>query len=172
MKDVFLPSIDADIDLLIGTNVPKLMEPWRVINSNGNGPFATKTLLGWVVSGLLHDENTGLNKQGKPYVYSHQIFVETVRDLLVQQYNHDFRESAYEKEEMSQEDLRFLNIMNTSFKLQDGHYQLPLPFKGDPKMPNNQLMAEQRAESLKQKFGRNFIFKEEYTMFMNAMWTC
>ncbi|XP_061160072.1 uncharacterized protein LOC133170892 isoform X1 [Syngnathus typhle] len=116
LKDVFLPTIDADIDLLIGTNVPKLMEPWRVINSNGNGPFATKTLLGWVVSGLLHDEHTSLSKQGKTYVYTNRISVEIVRDLLVQQLNHDFPESTYEKEEMSQEDLRFLNIMNTSVK--------------------------------------------------------
>ncbi|TWW55967.1 hypothetical protein D4764_09G0010170 [Takifugu flavidus] len=170
LKDVCLPSIDADIDLLIGTNVPKLIEPWKVINSSDNGPFATKTLLGWVVSGLLHDEHTYPNKQGKP-VYSHRNSVETVRDLLVQQYNHDFPESAYEKEEMSQEDLRFLDMMNTYVKVQDGHYQLPLPFKGDPKMPNNRLMAEERAESLKRKFGRN-IFKEEYTLFMNAMLKC
>lgn len=66
-----LPSIDADIDLLIGTNMPKIMEPWKVINSNDNGPFATKTLLGWVVSGL-HDGHICPNKQGKP-VYSHRL---------------------------------------------------------------------------------------------------
>ncbi|XP_061159982.1 uncharacterized protein LOC133170834 [Syngnathus typhle] len=172
LKDVFLPTIDADIDLLIGTNVPKLMEPWRVINSNGNGPFATKTLLGWVVSGLLHDEHTSLSKQGKTYVYTNRISVEIVRDLLVQQLNHDFPESTYEKEEMSQEDLRFLNIMNTSVKVQDGHYQLPLPFKGHPRMPNNRMMAAQRAELLRRKFGRNTIFWEEYTLFMNTMVKC
>ncbi|XP_049329531.1 uncharacterized protein LOC125794101 [Astyanax mexicanus] len=148
------------------------MEPWRVINSHGNGPFATKTLLGWVVSGLLHNEHTRFNKQGKPYVYSHRISVETLHDLLIQQYNHDFPESAYEKEEMSQDELRFLDIMNSSIKVKDGHYQLPLPFKGDPKMPNNRLMAEQRAESLKRKFGRNTVFKEEYTLLMNGMLKC
>ncbi|KAL7877734.1 hypothetical protein SRHO_G00043770 [Serrasalmus rhombeus] len=148
------------------------MEPWRVVNSKGNGPFAIKTLLGWVVSGLLHDEHVCLNKHGKPYVCSHRISVERVSELLVQQFNHDFPESAYEKVEMSQEDLRFLDIMDTSAKLQDGHYYLPLPFKRGPKMPNNQLMAEQRAVSLKRKFGRNKTFQEEYKLFMDIILKC
>ncbi|KAL7843912.1 hypothetical protein SRHO_G00224510 [Serrasalmus rhombeus] len=148
------------------------MEQWRVVNSKGNGPFAIKTLLGWVVSGLLHDEHICLNKHGKPYVCSHQISVERVSELLVQQFNHDFPESAYEKVEMSQEDLRFLDIMDTSAKLQDGHYQLPLPFKRGPKMPNNRLMAEQRAVSLKRELGRNKTFQEEYKLFMDTFLKC
>ena len=34
-------------------NVPKAMEPWQIINSQSNGPYAVKTLLGWVVNGPL-----------------------------------------------------------------------------------------------------------------------
>ncbi|KAI2645448.1 Gag-Pol polyprotein [Labeo rohita] len=142
LKDVYLPSINADIDLLIGMNVPKLMEPWRIINSMGNGPFAIRTLLGWVVNGLLHGEHTCLNMQGKPYVYANRISVEDLNELLIRQFNQDFPENSYEKVEMSQEDLRFLQMMDTSAKLKDGHYHLPLPFKRDPDMPNNRQMAE------------------------------
>lgn len=43
--------------MLIGTNVPKLLEPWEVINSQGNGPYAVRTVLGWVVNGLLAGSN-------------------------------------------------------------------------------------------------------------------
>lgn len=68
---------------------------------------------------------------------------------------------------MSQKDLRFLEIMDTSAKLQDGDYQLSLPFKRDLRMPNNQQMAEQRAVSLNLKFSRNKTFKEEMTSLHN-----
>lgn len=46
LKDVRLHSIDADIDLLIGTGAPAIMEPWQVINSQGEGQYAVRTLLG------------------------------------------------------------------------------------------------------------------------------
>ena len=42
------------MDLLIGVNVPKAMEPWRIINSQRNGPYAVRTRLGWVVNGPLN----------------------------------------------------------------------------------------------------------------------
>ncbi|KAL7825870.1 hypothetical protein SRHO_G00336080 [Serrasalmus rhombeus] len=39
-------------------------------------------------------------------------------------------------------------------------------------MPNNRLMAEQRAMSLKRKFGRNKTFQEEYKLFMDTILKC
>lgn len=55
LKEVKLPYIDADIGLLIGNDIPQLMEPWNVINSQGTGPYAVDTRIGWVVNGLLHE---------------------------------------------------------------------------------------------------------------------
>ncbi|KAJ8357950.1 hypothetical protein AAFF_G00048870 [Aldrovandia affinis] len=49
LKEVQIPRLEAEIGLLIGTNAPRAMEPWRVINSEGDGPYAVKTTLGWVV---------------------------------------------------------------------------------------------------------------------------
>ena len=45
-----ISTTDSDVDLLIGVNVPKAMEPWDVISSADEGPFAVKTLLGWVIN--------------------------------------------------------------------------------------------------------------------------
>lgn len=53
LKDVDLNPIDAGIGLLIGVNAPKALGPWRVINSEGGGPYTVKTLLGWVINGPL-----------------------------------------------------------------------------------------------------------------------
>ncbi len=63
LQDVDMPTINAEVGLLIGINVPKLMEPWRIINSQGNDPFAIKTLLGWIVNGPFHGEDTWINKR-------------------------------------------------------------------------------------------------------------
>lgn len=59
LNKVQLPSISAKVELLVGTNAPKLLEPWEVINSQGEGPYAVKTLLGWVVNGPLRNGGEG-----------------------------------------------------------------------------------------------------------------
>lgn len=54
LSEVNIPTIKADVGMLIGTNMPVLVEPLEVIPSNGNGPYATRTVLGWVVSGPMN----------------------------------------------------------------------------------------------------------------------
>ncbi|KAJ7995620.1 hypothetical protein DPEC_G00246470 [Dallia pectoralis] len=46
LSGIKIPSLEAEVELLIGTNAPKLMEPWDIINSQGEGPYAVRTLLG------------------------------------------------------------------------------------------------------------------------------
>lgn len=46
LSGITLKSIDADVEMLIGMDVPKAMEPWQVLNSQNDGPYAVKTLLG------------------------------------------------------------------------------------------------------------------------------
>lgn len=42
---VKIHEIDAGIELLIGTNSAKVLEPWEVVNSQRDGPYAVRTLL-------------------------------------------------------------------------------------------------------------------------------
>ncbi len=44
--------------MLIGSYVPKLLEPWEIVNSCGEGPYATKTMLGWVINGPVQGSDT------------------------------------------------------------------------------------------------------------------
>ncbi|KAJ8385113.1 hypothetical protein AAFF_G00192540 [Aldrovandia affinis] len=53
LDGVSVPHIQAEVELLIGTNASNLLEPWEVVNSHGNGPYAIRTLLGWVINGPL-----------------------------------------------------------------------------------------------------------------------
>lgn len=49
LSEVRIPFISAKVELLIETNAPTLTEPWEVVNSQSGGPYAARTLLGWVV---------------------------------------------------------------------------------------------------------------------------
>ncbi|KAJ8379740.1 hypothetical protein SKAU_G00005180 [Synaphobranchus kaupii] len=142
-------SIRAGVNLLIGANIPKAIEPLKVINSQGEGPYAVLTRLGWIVNGPLGSAAPA-DEQDRPRFTSNRISVARLGELLIQQYNRDFSELAYnEKQEHSFEDKKFLQVVNDSVTKKEGHYEIGLPFHQDNIcLPNNRNMAEQRALSL------------------------
>lgn len=119
-----IPNIKANVNLLIGTNAPKILEPW-VINSSGNGPYAIKTVPGWVVNGPLNG-NSGASELELPLAIENRISVGKLEEMLVKQYSHEFNEKTIKEREMSREDHRFLEIMECSAVLQEGRYCLKL----------------------------------------------
>lgn len=167
LKEIELKSINADIEILIGINVPKAMEPWQIVNSQGNGPYGVKTVLGWVVNGPLHSCSS-MDETGLMSVTANRISVENLKDLLIRQYNYDFPEKDYEeKREMSAEDKMFLNIATTSAELKDGHYHLLLPFcDKDVTLPNNYEVAALRTLNLAKRFKKDSAYANEYRAFM------
>ena len=88
LEDVKIPHINADVDLLIGTNASKLMEPWEVINSREgeDGSYEIRTLLGWVINGLLRDSSDCGSDH--PSVYANRIAIDRIEELLTSQYNY------------------------------------------------------------------------------------
>lgn len=142
------------------------MEPWQIINSQDNGPYAVRTRLGWVVNGPLN--SAAVVYHGRPVASVNRISIEKLETLLKQQYSHDFPEKEYEERpQISVEDLQFINMMSKETTLKDNHYYLPLPLRNkDVVMPNNYQIAEQRALYLSKKFRNNPTFAEEYRSFM------
>ena len=68
---------------------------------------------------------------------------------------------------MSQEDLKFIEILKNGTELVGGHYQVPLPFRKDEvNLPNNCSQAEKRFACLKKRLSRNPQFKQYYVKFM------
>ena len=169
LKKIRLPQIDADIGLLIGANVPKAMEPWEVVSSVGNGPYAIRTKLGWTVNGPLR-ESCSWMVRGKPkQTMVNRISVTSLENLWLQQFQMDFPETGkHDEVEMSKEDHQFMDMVMESTKLVDGHYAICLSVKNRAvNLPNNRTMAEQRTQNLKRKFIRNECFHKEYTDFMD-----
>lgn len=90
---VHIPHIQADVELLIGTNASKLLEPWEV-NSDGDGPYAIRTLLGWVINGSIG------SCQSKCHTATvNRIDVKRLELLLEKQHLHDFNETTSEDKE-------------------------------------------------------------------------
>ncbi len=142
LKGFKIPQIPADVDLLIGANASKVKE---VINSDGEGPYAVRALLGWVVNGPLQGSKDNRNKTEYPDVTVNRISVSKLGEMLGKQYNHDFNESAAEKKEMSREEHAFMEKVRKSIELQDGLYKLNLPCRMEiPMLPNNLRVAKQR----------------------------
>ncbi|KAI2661726.1 G2 and S phase-expressed protein 1 [Labeo rohita] len=172
LSEVKLPQIDAGVEILIGNKEYKLLEPWQVNNSKHNGPYAVKTVLGWILNGPLREpveESMYDNKQASVTV--NRISIESVEQMLIQQYNHDFPErNCDDKAELSQEDYQFLDSVSNSLQFTDNHYYIGLPLKKAViQMPNNRSAAMQRALNLKKKFKKNRSFHDEYSNFMNDM---
>lgn len=98
LKEVRLLQIDADVEILIGTNAHAAMEPWKIIHSQDDGPYAVKTTLGWVVNGPLRktDDPHGSRQVRSSHCSQrasiNRVSVSSVDRILLQQYSHDFPE--------------------------------------------------------------------------------
>lgn len=171
LERVKITEIDSGVDLLIGTNVPKALEPWEVVRSVGGGPYAVKTLLGWTVNGPLRGDCNSDTACVQRHVTVNRISVVRLEELWEQQIKADFPECAQDEQlGMSKEDRYFMESVTKSATLVDGHYSVGLPLRRDDvKMPNNKTVAEQRALNLKRRFNRDRLFHADYTSFMSDM---
>ena len=170
LNNIHVDEIDSDIGLLIGVNVPKAMEPWEVITSVNKGPFAVKTLFGWVINGPLDSrlENDTYNSLVNVTVNRIDVKLE---EQMRYQFNHDFSEKVIDDvPEPSKEDKRFLQFVTNSVCFENGHYTVGLPFKSENvTMPNNRKQAEQRLTSLSRKLENDSEFHDSYKDFMDKI---
>ena len=188
-----IPDYDPSIPigLMIGGNCAKANETMETIPSTDDGPYAKRTRLGWCVVGPIasRSENQVIqsfytNLRDKIPVrdiltnkIANHTFVSTTErthdpytSMLKQMYNQDFNEPWGEKEGLSVEDRRFLQTMETSITLVDGHYELPIPLRNpDLKLPNNRIQAMSRLSSIKRKLLADDKLREKYVSIIQKM---
>ncbi|CAL9682043.1 unnamed protein product [Knipowitschia caucasica] len=170
LRHIQIPEIEADVDLLIGTNVPQALEPWEVVRTVNGGPYAVKTILGWTVNGPLRGD-CQMDKQIQPHVSVNRISVARLDELWEKQLKIDFPEAKQDEQHgLSKEDERFVESVSHSVNHIDGHYSIGLPVKRRYlKMPNNKTVAEQRAIGLKKRLSKDSSFRSDYVKFINEM---
>lgn len=126
----FIPNLETG--LLIGSNCPAALEPLEVIPIGDEGPYAMRLRHGWTLTGPLHVKDT-LNPS--------KSVKETVSPQAIQQmFELDFNDHKSGPDECSysQEDKRFMTVIEEGIQRHNGHYVIPLPFtKSQLTMPNN-----------------------------------
>ena len=108
LNGIHIPHIDAEIELLIGNDAPKVLEPKEIRESKDGGLSTVRTLFGWTINWPL-----GRMSSFKSY-----------REHLSTQFEKFC--------EMEFSDSQFTEMMEQSVKLCDGHYEVALPWKFFP----------------------------------------
>ncbi|CAM4662406.1 unnamed protein product [Leuciscus chuanchicus] len=80
----------------------------------------------------------------------------------------DFKDVTADEKTISQDDIVFLDKLKEGIKKNaQGHYEMPLPFKQRPYLPDNRELAKVRLNHLNKKFCRNEKYKTDYITYMN-----
>ena len=159
MHDLF----DCNVGLLIGYDCSQALTPREVLAGGNDEPYGIKTDLGWSIVGK-SDVRSRRSLCHKVAV--RKIPAVTMNDI-VRVFESDFQGAKNDKK-TSQEDLNFLRIMEEGTeKTENGLYEMPLPFKDHPILPDNHSMALIRLEHLKRKFLKGPRYKEDYVKFMD-----
>ena len=148
LRGVEIAKIDAKVGLLIGCDAPEALAPKEIIPSCNGGPYAARTIFGWVINGPLG------RSQSSVTCASHFIKTGVELDELFRDYcNMEFNDAIYRnKPAMSQEDKHALRIFTETAKLENGHYEVALPWKTDPpQLENNKIVAQRRLALLKKR---------------------
>ena len=167
LHGVKIAHIDSDIGLLIGCDVPQALQPYEVRKGQNGGPFATRTALGWVLNGPLGRDETKIPTSN--YVRADQSLEQQFESYC----NREFNDSKYDaRPTMSQNDRKALEIMERTVTMENGHYQMALPWKTfPPNLPNNKPQAKHRLQMLKNRLLKNPELLEKYKQFMNNLLT-
>ena len=61
---------------------------------------------------------------------------------IIKMFELDFNQNYGDSKVLSQEDRKFIRILEKGISFRDGHYQMPLPFRDDmPSLPNNKPLV-------------------------------
>lgn len=185
-----MPITDCQIGLLIGYDCPRALMPREVIPAPGDEAYAQRTDLGWGIVGVLD-----YNQIDDDEVTTHRIVTQEVvapvdrkvvtfavkrakiKEIinpaeLMNLIDADFSgASDVGDTKCSMEDRKFMTVLqNGIHRTDDGHFEMPLPFKEDePSLPNNRCVAVKRLGGLKKRLLKDEVYRRDYTTFMTNM---
>jgi len=166
------PLLNCEPGVLIGFNCSHAFLPRECITGGDLDPFAVKTDLGWGIIGKTSPGTHSLEAEDESMcrrIITKEFPLISPNDAC-QVLERDFQHDQNDGKKVSQEDIQFLHILEKEIqKDDDGHYQMPLPFKKTPTLPNNYSLAAKRLDHLKRKLSRNEEYFQEYSDFMKEI---
>ena len=135
----------------IGFNCSVALLPRQIVSAGDSEPYAVKTVIGWGVCGNMLVEMSPENSTTN----DNFTFKTSVREMLPDQVRHMFERDFNEKisnEQISLHDKQFVSKVSEVHKRNDGHLEIPLPFKNENvTLPNNRYQAVKRLCGLKKR---------------------
>ena len=161
LEDSIAPLQSCEIAMLIGFNCPDASLPLKVIKGKTSQPHAIKTILGWSIVGGVSDGSSNLQ-------FAHRVSTQELNsEEILKCLSEDL--SSDNGSPMSQNDIKFLRLMDKSTSIEDGFYTMPLPFKETPQLPDNRQYALKRFKSLNRRLAANSELNEKYRDFMSEV---
>ena len=163
LKRVPINYIDSDIGILIGMNEPQLLKPLEIIETSKNGPYASRHELGWVLNGPVKKDSSSVN--------CFRTKVADVKDLDSQinsLFGADFSDSTSDLS-YSVDQNSWLECVKRNTKKFERNFEISLPFKKVPFMPNNYCQIYSRLMAVSSKLRNDSTLMSEYCNFMKMM---
>ncbi|XP_026214228.1 uncharacterized protein LOC113160973 [Anabas testudineus] len=164
------PHLECEVGLLIGYNCSRALAPQQVIVGKDNEPYAVRTDLGWSIVGCTpsYHDTPNTNKM------CHRVAVKELPPAtpsdVIKVLESDFKDTCKDDRTVSQDDIVFLKMLKEGIqKNAQEHYEMPLPFKERPHLPDNKQLAVVRLGHLKRKLLRDDNYKEHYIKFVNEV---
>nr|XP_017214445.2 uncharacterized protein LOC101885244 isoform X1 [Danio rerio] len=168
IADEMAPLLNCEVGLLLGYNCPRELAPRQVILGKNEEPYAILTDLGWSIVGCsIPSINESTRFSLCQRIATKEIPAMTPGDA-VRILESDFKDITVDDKTVSQEDIMFLDKLKVGIKKNYlGHYEMPLPFKQRPSLPDNRELASIRLQHLNKKFSKNEKYKTDYFTYMN-----
>ncbi|XP_068089941.1 uncharacterized protein [Hyperolius riggenbachi] len=163
------PLMDCGVGLLIGYDCSRAFVPRQIITGNDYEPYAIKTDLGWSIVG---SSQSLYPKQVKGLC--HRVSVKEIPPVtpitVIKVLESDCANTSPGEKTISLEDITFLHILKEGIKQnENGHLEMPPPFKVRPHLPDNEKLALVRLKHLKRKLERDPKLKNDYVRFMEGI---
>ncbi|KAL7835661.1 hypothetical protein SRHO_G00280080 [Serrasalmus rhombeus] len=160
--------LDCPAGLLIGYDCVRALKPKRVVSGAEHEPYAVKTDLGWSIVGA----KTPTIGEGTNAGFCYRISLKEISPITpacaIKALERDFQDTNPTERTISQEDIQFLQILNEGiYHNDDGHLEMPLPFRERPQLPNNKHLAT--VSTSEKENGQNPKYKEDYVQFMDIV---
>ena len=159
-----LQYIDSNIGMLIGMNEAHLMKPLEIVETSRRGPYASRHALGWAINGPMKG-----SKGSSLCLKTKCSDMKELEEKIERCFDQDFKDSSCEVGSSVDNDNWLQFVENNTVVRPDNHFEISLPFKEKPIMPNNFFQVSKRFESLQRKLVNDENLRTEYLDFMNTM---
>lgn len=156
--------INCKIGLLIGVNCPELVKPLEIVNTSKYGPYATRHLLGWALSGPR--ETSCRSNVTCFYTKTNSVSLDEKIDNI---FNSEFHDDPGVAPSIN--DQIWCDKVSKSIRRTDsGHFEIALPFDSDNvKLPNNYSQIRHRLTRLTSQLSKNESLYDKYASNMKML---